>query len=54
MNVKYEVRILAATKAGYPTLADDKWPWMSQSDDELCECTICLCVFVIMLIQYIR
>lgn len=24
----YDVRVLAATKVGYPVLKDEKWPWV--------------------------
>lgn len=29
-NKKYDVRVLAGTKEGFPTLDDSRWPWVTQ------------------------
>ena len=29
-NKKYDVRVLAGTKQGFPTLDDARWPWVTQ------------------------
>ena len=32
-NLKYDVRVLAGTVMGFPTLKDEHWPWISQITD---------------------
>ena len=33
-NVRYDVRVLASTAKGTPSLHDEYWPWVSQITDE--------------------